>query len=899
MLNEIVGTTINVGIPVLLNSKQLEVDAAAADTPLKRLAVLKQYWKDSFERMRTAFERGDDVRNLVFARARAVDQFISIIWDDIFDETPNDLVLAAVGGYGRGELMPHSDIDVLILLRGSDEPYREQLEQFITSLWDVGMAVGSSVRNLEDCVIEAKADVTVTTNMSEARLLAGSFELLEEMQTAIAPDRVWPSKQYFKAKLDEQDERHRRYHDQSYKLEPNIKESPGGLRDIQTIGWIAKRHFGADSFSELVEHDVITQDEYEYLFNAQTFIWRVRCGLHLISNRPEDRLLFDHQVKIANLMGFKDEQNNKAVENFMQLYYQKVILISRLNELILQYFEETSLTDEEKQPVTPLDDQFQIVHGYIDAIDDDLFQRRPVALLELFLTKMRNPMARGVRARTIRLVREARHLVNDDFRANTEAQRTFMQLLREPYGITHEFRRMNRYGILSRYIPAFRKIVGLMQFDLFHQFTVDEHTLMVLRNVRRLTVEEHKHELPLASEVMEHGIPKPELLYLGALFHDIAKGREGDHAELGAVDALEFCKGHGLSKSDADLVSWLVEQHLIMSMTAQRKDINDPDVISEFAEQMGSEERLNYMFLLTVSDIRGTNMELWNSWRESLMLQLYRATRKALRRGLHNPMLYSEQARENQHLAMRLLTDANKSNDAQRFWSTVTDEYFVRHSPEEIAWHAYTINKHNWQPGDTLAAMGTPVHEAGSIVFIYTKDTDFLFAHITAVLDMLNLDIVDARVYTTKDDHTVNSYVVLDENGEPVNDPERVTRIQDTLREALNNLSDAPVNVNRRTPMKLKAFETKTYVSFAPAPNDETQIAMELIAADRPGLLSIVGGQFREHGIVLRNAKITTVGERVEDVFFISVADENANINDTLGKLHQSLTDAIDAAFNA
>lgn len=901
-MQDVIGTSINVGIPVLLNSKQLENDLALASTPLEHLKVLKTAWKDRFERMHQAFERGADVRNLVFANARAVDQFISIIWDDIFPETPEDLVLAAVGGYGRGELMPHSDIDLLVLLRDNDEPYQERLELFITRLWDVGMAVGSSVRNLDDCVVEAKADVTVTTNMSEARLLAGSFELLEEMQDAISPEKVWPSIDYFNAKLAEQNDRHRRYHDMSYKLEPNIKESPGGLRDIQTIGWITKRHFGADSFNELVEHDVITQDELEYLHNAQTFLWRVRCALHLSSDRPEDRLLFDHQVKIAEMVGYKDQQNNKAVERFMQIYYQKVILISRLNELILQYFEETSITEEEKSKVTPVDDQFQMVHGYIDAIDDDLFQRKPIALLELFLVMMRNPLAKGVRARTIRMVREARHLVNDEFRANTEAQRTFMMLLREPYGTTHEFRRMNRYGILSRYLPAFRKIVGLMQFDLFHQYTVDEHTLMVLRNIRRLTVEEHKHELPLPSEVMEHGIPKPELLYLGAIFHDIAKGRDGDHAELGAVDALEFCKQHGLSKTDADLVAWLVEQHLLMSMTSQRKDINDPDVINEFAEQMGTEERLNYMFLLTISDIRGTNMELWNSWRESLMFQLFRSTRRALRRGLHNPILRSELARENRHAAERLLAYAGE-HDGERFWGTVTDEYFVRHTPPEIAWHASEMN--NWSEGTPLVSVGQPQtttrneNEAGTIVFIYADDTDFLFAHITASLDSLGLDIVDARVYTTQDNKTLNSYVILDEDGSPLEDPEREQGIVLTLQDTLQGLNSAPTKVHRRTPMKVKAFTTKTNISFSPAPTDEQQIVMELVAADRPGLLSTIGQQFREKGIVLHNARISTVGERVEDTFFISIADQSANANEVLKELHQDLTTSIDAAIDA
>ncbi len=606
--------------------------------------------------LKTRFEAGESVVGLVHARATVIDEQLKKLWKRDLEESGAALI--AVGGYGRGELHPYSDVDVMVLLPDELPPGAEDaLSAFITALWDIGLEIGHSVRTIAQCLEEAKADLTVATTLMEARLLTGPTALFEAMQRATAPDKIWPSTEFFQEKRKEQIARHHRYFDTAYNLEPNVKGSPGGLRDIQMIGWVAKRHFGAATLAELVEHKFLTPGQLKRLEDGQSFLWRIRFGLHILTGRREDRLLFDHQIKLAQLLGYEDASYTLAVEQLMQRYYRTVMNLSRLNEMLLQLFEEAILMDPNAQP-EPLNDRFQIKNGFLQTSSDQVFANDPSALLELFLVLQQNPEIRGVSAYTVGLIRRNLHLIDDEFRQNPRNHRLFLSILRAPEGVTHELRRMNLYGVLGLYIPSFGRVVGRMQYDLFHAYTVDEHTLFVVSNLRRFALSRFDKELPHCSPIMQ-SLEKPEIAYLGGLFHDIAKGRGGDHSELGAVDARAFCLEHGLSKYEAGIVAWLVQHHLILSTTAQKKDIGDPDVINEFAAIVGDPLHLDYLYLLTVADVRGTNPKLWNSWKAQLFHDLYELTRRALWRGLENPIDREQLILEKQTKAREILCTRN------------------------------------------------------------------------------------------------------------------------------------------------------------------------------------------------------------------------------------------------
>ncbi|HSD70571.1 MAG TPA: [protein-PII] uridylyltransferase, partial [Woeseiaceae bacterium] len=567
-------------------------------------------WREALasarQRLADRFLAGDPVTQLVTLAALQIDRLLVHIWKQVASDLQDRVALVAVGGYGRGELHPGSDIDLMLLLDG-DLPAGADgvLAGFIATLWDIGLEAGHSVRSVEDCRREAEADITVITTLMESRLLYGPPALLDAVHEATAPGRMWPSDRFFLAKRDEQKQRHHRYDDTAYKLEPNVKGSPGGLRDIQVIGWIARRHFGSRGFDELVDHNFLTGSQLQLLQEGQEFLWRVRYALHVLSGRREDRLLFDHQRRLAEVLGYEDARYTLAVEQLMQRYYRTVMDLSRLNEMLLQLFEEEILMDPRAAPV-PLNARFQIRNGYLQAVNDRVFRQDPSALLEIFLLLQQHDNIHGVSAHTIALIKSNLHLIDEEFRQNPRNHRLFMSILRAPAGVTHELRRMNLYGVLGLYIPTFGRIVGRMQYDLFHAYTVDEHTLFVVSNLRRFALRRFDDEYPHCSRLMQ-SFEKPEIVYLAGLFHDIAKGRGGDHSELGAVDAESFCLEHGMSPYDARTVAWLVRNHLILSMTAQKKDISDPAVVSEFAARIGDQTHLDYLYCLTVADVRGTN----------------------------------------------------------------------------------------------------------------------------------------------------------------------------------------------------------------------------------------------------------------------------------------------------
>jgi [protein-PII] uridylyltransferase len=832
----------------------------------------------------------------VRARAHLVDEVLREAWARHLSVGSPGVALAAVGGYGRGELLPASDIDILILHDGTSlEGVRKSLEQLTAFFWDIGLEVGSSVRSLDDCVTEAAKDITVITNLMEARWLTGDASLFAAMQARLTPDKVWPVADFFRAKRAEQQARYRKYDDTGYKLEPNVKESPGGLRDIHTVGWVAKRHFGASTLGELREHGFLTKQECDELFAGQDFLWRVRFALHMITGRREDRLLFDHQVKVASLFGYVNtdpSQKNQAVEQFMQLYYRTIKSLSCLNDMLLQLFEEAILHPLPDAEVKLVNARFQIRNGYMEARNDEVFRKHPEALIEIFRLMQQHRGLEGISARTVRMILRDGRLLTEDVRDDVRTRTLFIEMFRERRGLTRNLRRMNRYGVLGRYLPAFGKVVGLMQYDLFHTLTVDEHTLYVVRNLRRFAMDRFRHEMPFCSARMEK-IAKQEVLYLAGFFHDMAKGRGGDHSEIGADEARQFCLDHGLSHPDAELVAWLVKNHLMMSLTAQRSDITDPQVIADFTRKVGDRTHLDYLFLLTVADIRATNPALWNSWRESLLQDLYKATSRALERGVENPLRQEELVDETQAAALKLLEGRGLDADtADRTWARFGNEYFLRHSPEELAWHLPSILAAKDE--DLPLVMVDSVGGRGTTVFVYMRDRDHLFALCTGVLARLGLTILDARIHTSADGFVLDSFVVMEGDGSAIQNPHRLDEIGVQLRQVLADPKVSVIEINRRVPHRLKHFNTPTTVYFS---QDEARgrTLLELITADQPGLLSMVGRVFHKRGILLDAAKIGTIGERAEDVFSITNREHRPITDEeTLDELREVLTRTLD-----
>ena len=851
----------------LIDTTSFERALVVAEHPL---ALLKDTLKRGARRQRELFQQGVPVSHILAGRARLIDSILTQLWQRFLGDSDSaDLALVAVGGYGRAELHPGSDIDIMIL--GASSAIKKQqdlLSELITLLWDCGLEIGHSVRTPEDCQREAQADLTVMTNLIEARLLCGSDALFERMRELLDINHIWPNQAFFEAKKNEQKQRYHKYNETAYNLEPNVKEGPGGLRDMQTIAWVTKRYFGTATLDELVKHDFLTEREYQDLIRCQEFLWQVRFALHTLTKRREDRLLFDYQRQLAEQFGYQSNTKNLAVEQFMQRYYRTIMEISRLNEMLLQLFEEAILLAHDPGEPVPINRRFQARKGYLEVKHDGIFKRYPFSLLELFLILQQRLDLNGVRATTVRLIRAHRELIDDNFRADVRARSLFMEILRQPNRVTRTLRRMNRYGVLAAYLPVFSQIVGRMQYDLYHAYTVDQHTLFVVRNLRRFYLPRFDHEFPHCSEVMQR-LPKVELLYIAGLYHDIAKGRGGDHSELGAADAEQFCQQHGLSAFDTRLVVWLVRHHLFMSMTAQKKDIQDPEVITEFARFVGDQLHLDYLYLLTVADIRATNPKLWNNWRESLLRELYNTTRRSLRRGLDNPIDKEERIQEVQLKACERLR--RQRIDRARIlnvWRGFSDDYFLRYSVDEIVWHTRAILKKADDNRALVMALQDLAH-GGTEIFIYTRNIGGIFAATTATLDRLGLTVLDARIVTSTTGYILDSFTVVEQDGKPIEERRRIKEILDALRQQLNYPEQRKLDSNRQMPRVLKHFPTRTEISFEQdTANQRTLLVIS--TADRPGLLCAIGRAFSDCGIQLHNAKIATFGARADDIFYIT-----------------------------
>ena len=633
------------------------------------------------------------------------------------------------------------------------------------------------------------------------------------------------------------------------------------------IGWVAKRHFGATTLAELVGHKFLTPVQLERLEEGQAFLWRIRFALHVLTGRREDRLLFDHQKKLAEMLGYEDAVYMLAVEQLMQRYYRTVMELSRLNEMLLQLFEEAILMDP-NAPAEPLNERFEVKNGFLQTVDDEVFRRDPSALLELFLVMQQNQEIRGVSALTVGLIKRNLNLIDDEFRQNPRNHRLFLSILRAPEGVTHQLRRMNLYGVLGLYIPAFGRIVGRMQYDLFHAYTVDEHSLFVVSNLRRFALTRFDAEFPDCSEIMQ-SLEQPEIAYLSGLFHDIAKGRGGDHSELGAVDAEAFCLEHGLSQYEAGIVAWLVRHHLALSMTAQKKDIHDPDVINEFASLVGDPLHLDYLYLLTVADVRGTDPKLWNSWKAQLFHDLYVLTKRALRRGLENPIDRDLLLSEKKTKARDILRGRGIPDDRiDEVWALLSENYFLRHRVKEITWHTEWLTDSD--PRSEIGLVDVRRRKTGDGIeaVLYTPRERRTFAHATAVLDELGMTIMDARIVPLDKDRSIVTLVFMEQDARVESDEARINKVRRALTRILTAPSDKVLDVTRKVPRQARMFTTETTVDFSRSTADDSTV-LELRAADRPGLLSTIGQVFIEQGIDIEAAKIVTIGEKAEDVFYV------------------------------
>ena len=838
-----------------------------------------------------AYNDGAATSEIIIGYAITIDYLLWYSWFTHGLHESNS-TLVAVGGYGRSELHLQSDIDLMILIdKKFDDHDKDKLSAFLTYLWDSGLDVGHSVRTIKDAVTEAKKDITVISSILEARALCGNISLFDELQKATAANKIWDSKKFYYAKKEEMQGRHKKYGDTLYQLEPNIKEGPGGMRDIQFIDWVTKRHFGNRSLGDLISKGFLLEDEYNQLKYAQEYLWKIRFSLFLITRRKEERLLFDYQVELARESGHSDMNSNLAVEQFMQNYYRHISECFRLIELLQAHFEETCIAGFSWKKQKKINEHFYSKGNIIYAISDSLFSQHPSAFLEIFLVLQKNEHLNKVSSNTIRQIRDNLHLIDNEFRNNEDHKKLFIEILRQPRAIARELNRMHQLGVLGAYWPAYARIIGRMQYDLYHVYTVDHHILTVLKEARRLG--DNKRTEDDISAIF-YNLPKQEILYLAALFHDVAKGRESDHSTAGSQEAIEFCLSHGLTHFDASLVGWLVENHLVMSVTAQHKDLSDPSVIQEFADNVSNVIRLDYLYLLTIADIKGTNPTLWNNWRSTLLAELYKYTSFQLRAGI--PRNTSEILNDIQTSALQLLAKKGHSEQScKAFWSELNEDYFLRHTDSEIAWQtAIVINTKDRTK--TQVHIHHLIRRGCSEIFIYSLDKEFLFANITDCLHRLDLSILDARIITSKKGHALNTFTVVDRNEQAITDEKACAQIKTEIIAALNSEALTDNSASQFISSRLRHFHTAPIITIKNARHlDHT--SLHIHATDHPGLLASIAHILATLEIKVISARVSTLGERVHDIFYITTKNNEKILNeDAKEKVIAAITKEINAS---
>lgn len=836
-------------------------------------------------RLARRFDTGHPADRLVALRARAVDAQVRAAWRRcIPEEAP--LALFAVGGYGRGELFPQSDIDLLVLAEPeAQRAWETALARFVALLWDAGLEVSHAVRSAEQCTVAGGDDHSVLTALIEARPLCADAATADALREAIAPARVWPPEAFFEAKCEEQRRRHARFGDTSDNLEPNLKEGPGGLRDLHLLGWLALRSFGVHALDRLIELGRLGWDEAAALERERRALCRLRYGLHLVAGRREERLRFDYQKLLAARLGYADDADSLGVEKMMQGFYRSAAVVRRIGDRLLQRFEEHF---EGVAAPEPIDADFERRGGWLAARTPGWLARDPVNLFALFAAWAADPGLRGLHSQSARELAQELPQIPAYTDAPPALRAAFLQLLRGPQPV-RTLERMARSGVLGRWIPAFQRVSGRMQFDLFHAFTVDQHTLAVLRNLDQFSSGEADPRFSIAHHVWP-SLRKPELLLLAGLFHDIGKGRGGDHSELGAVDARAFCEAHGLSEADTALVEWLVRKHLLMSVTAQKQDITDPDVIHRFAAEVADRQRLDHLYLLTCADIAGTSPKLWNSWKDQLLADLHTATRLALRRGLGQPVAAAERIAENREAARALLLAAGRGEaDVAAMFARMPGENFLRSRPEQIAWQATAL--HGAAPSaPVVAARAIPGRDGrdGLDVLVHMPDRDGLFAAIVITLDRLGMSVLQARVLDGPDGTIFDTFHVLPAEQRQAPEPPLLAA---ALARALSGDLSGMLPARRSQPRHLRHFRVATQLDF-------TEIAgctrIGLVCTDRPGLLADVARVLREQRLRVHDARIATFGARAEDLLLVSDEHNQALTPDRRDALRDALLAALD-----
>jgi [protein-PII] uridylyltransferase len=838
-------------------------DAAqlAAPTPTSPSPATR--WKSRLAEQRAALQQryleSASASGLLRRHSLLIDRQLKSVWRHL--ALSPTIALVAVGGYGRGQLFPYSDIDLLILLpNAADAAQAQKLELLIGTLWDIGLEVSPSVRTIEQCIELSQQDVTVQTNLLEARLLSGNRKLYLRFEKEFL--RTLDPRQFCTAKRLEQEQRHARYHDTN--LEPNLKEVAGGLRDLHNILWISKAAGIGTRWSDLVKGEIITRRESTKLRRSETFLQNLRIRLHYLARRREERLVFDVQTALAEQMGMRDTAHRRASEHLMQRFYRTAMEVHQLNTIVLQNLG-TLIYPRRVHRTRAVNDHFNIRDELLEACDEGLFRREPGAMLEAFALLQQFHQVKGLTAQTLRALWRAGSQIDPSFRRAPENREMFMRILRSPSHIERTLRRMNQYGVLGRYIPAFGRIVGQMQHDLYHVYTVDEHILNVIRNLRRFAIPELAHEFPLCSRLMID-FRQPELLWLAGLFHDIAKGRGGDHSSLGKVDALRFCRAHGLPRADAELVAWLVENHLVMSATAQKQDISDPEIISAFSAKVGDERRLIALYLLTVADIRGTSPKVWNAWKAKLLEDLFWITRRHLTGDPYSLENSLQQRQDAAKAKLKLYAISEQAHE--KLWSQLDISYFLRHNVDEIAWHTRLINYRVDTPTPVVKARLSPAGE-GLQVMIYVRDQKDLFARICSFFERISYSIVEAKIYTTRHGYALDSFQIQDPNNKKPHYRDLIGYIEYELGQSL--LAQRPLDppTQGRVSRQLKHFPITPEITIEP---DERGVykVMQIVAGDRPGLLSRIARCFVKYGINLHTARINTLGDRAEDVFLIN-----------------------------
>ena len=855
------------------------------------ISQYKEFSRETAEILRERFSAQANIYELIALNTFIMDELLKNIWQQ--GQVPDHAAaLVAVGGYGRREMFPGSDIDIMIVLdEASDPPTELKIKAFLTLLWDIKLPVAQSVRTVKECISEAKNDITVMTSLMEHSYLAGNRELYDRLAMTIDKNKIWPSKKYFKEKSEELISRHHKYGDTANHLEPNVKENPGSLRDLHTLQWLTNRHFKTGCFEELVRESFLTNNEVSSLRDAYTTLARIRFALHLHTGRGEDRLLFDYQYDVASLLGFENIQRNHRVEAFMQLFYRTTNRVSTLAEIIVQRLQSCIFPSLLRRRAKPLNACFQVRGTQLEARHPGIFVQTPSAILEVFSLLQEHSHLAGPSDGLTRLLLDHLDLIDEAFRNNDRNRERFVSILNHPGTNSREIRRMAQLGVLGKYWPCFDLVTGRMQFDLYHIYTVEEHTLRVFENACQFSIPASGNELTAYHDVFTQ-TPKALILYLAALFHDIAKGRNGDHSELGAEDARDFCLNHNLSSFDANLVSWLVKNHLVMSMTAQHQDINDPMVLKKFAENVGNLTRLHYLYLLTIADIQGTNPKLWDSWRSTLLANLYENTSRYLHHGLDSPVEPKELIQEVKESALQTLGKLGfDTNRCLAFWKELEEDYFLRHSDDEVVRQASAIFSR-----PTKEEVVVSIHQysarGATEIFIYCNDRNYLFAHITSTLSRLGLTVVHARIITSKKGHALDTFLVLSEAGEPISDTSQCTIVAERLAETLRDPHRITLSSSKKLPRKIRELRVPVRTQFEDSPT-HSYTTMELKAPDFPGLLVSLGSAFVDCNISIHNARISKLGERVHNIFQLSTLDNQPLNSQQQQGLEQAISQSL------